>query len=116
MSLDIVGLHKLIDKWANEQAQPTLQGEATIEPPPVERVLPEGRRMVRTKAQGDKAFYIDEEKKTRQAILGQQGGRDIGPEIVESLGFTMSDIEEIEDGELLRYQMGPSIYKVVENG
>lgn len=71
------------------------------------RVLPEGKKVVRTKSSGDRVYYLDEEKKTRQWVTN--------PEVLVSLGFEITDVVEIEDSELLKYQMGPAIYRVQED-
>ncbi len=113
--MNIVKLHQLIDQWAADEraANETASTEAIITPAPEpDRVLPEGKRVVRTKSQGDKVFFLDEVKKTRQWIAGTQSLP--GPEIVDSLGFTMGDVEEVEDGELLKYQMASPIYKLAD--
>ena len=108
-------LHKLIDEWFDSQP---VEGEKvpdtakTIEVK-VERKLPEGKRVVRTKASGDTVYYLDEVAKSRQRIVGTQVIP--GPDIVESLGFTMADVEEVEDTELFKYRMGPPLYKANES-
>lgn len=68
--------------------------------------LPEGRRVVRTKTSGDRVYFLDDDKKTRQWATN--------PEVVDSLGFTLADVVEVEEDELLKYQMGPAIYKRVD--
>lgn len=68
------------------------------------RELPEGKRVVRTKSSGDRVYYLDEEKKTRQWVTN--------PEVLKGLGFEAGDVVEVEDSELLNYQMASAIYKV----
>jgi hypothetical protein len=108
MSLDIVSLHEAIDKWAAEQRAKEQDSSEAVPDIPA-RELPKDKRLVRTKTSGDVVSLIDEVKKTRQKILGTQG-----PEIVESLGFTMADVGEATDEELFSYQMGPALYKPVD--
>ena len=88
-------------------SQPAAGTQAGLEPaaPAEERKLPEGRRMVRTKSSGDRVYMLDETKKTRQWIYD--------PLVLESLGFELSDVGEVEDNELLKYSMGPAILKPV---
>lgn len=69
-----------------------------------ERVLPEGKRVVRTKSSGDRVYLIDEVKKTRQWVTS--------PEILEGLGFESGDVTETDDTDLLGYQMGPALYRI----
>ncbi len=105
--MNIVKLHELIDKWAaeeREQQSPGVTGEANIEMQPP-RELPKDKRVVRTKTQGDKVFYLDEIKKTRQWVTT--------PEILASLGFEIGDVAEIDDTELSKYQMASAIYRPV---
>lgn len=111
--MNIVKLHQLIDTWAAEEraaeevapkADHTITTEeATITHEPA-RVLPEGQRVVRVKTQGDRVYLLDETKKTRQWVTT--------PEILKGLGFEMSDVNEVEETEFLRYQMGSAIYKL----
>ena len=104
MSLDIVKLHQLIDQWATEQREHSLEGEGQISSEPV-RELPKDKRAVRTKTQGDKVFYLDEVKKTRQWVTS--------PEVLSSLGFEIGDVTEVDDTELMKYQMAAAIYRPV---
>lgn len=110
--MDIVALHKLIDEWAAQQPkvtvstppegneEPAITGEAEIVP---ERKLPEGLRAVRTKTSGDRVYLLTEDKKTRQWITN--------PEVLASYGFEAADVVDIEDNELLAYNMAPALYK-----
>jgi hypothetical protein len=96
--------HKLVDALfdnENTTSQP-VEVEVTEEAPT--RVLPEGKRVVRTKSSGDRVYYIDEDKKTRQWVTNA--------DVLTGLGFQMEDVSEVEDVELLRYQMSSAIYKV----
>lgn len=106
--MNIVRLHELIDQWYQEELKKpeltTESAEITHEP---KRELPEGKRAVRTKSQGDKVFYLDEEKKTRQWATNE--------EVLKSLGFELNDVVEVNDVDLYSYQQGAPIYKPVEN-
>ena len=68
------------------------------------RDLPKDKRVVRTKQTGDRVYLLDENKKTRQWVYS--------PEVLQSIGFEMSDVIEIDDLELSRYSMGAALYKV----
>jgi len=101
--MNIVRLHELIEEWAAEERkgnEPDVVLEADIVEEP-KRELPEGKRVVRTKTHGDKVFYLDEVKKTRQWV--------VTPEVLQSLKFEATDVEEVLDGELLKYQMASPI-------
>lgn len=91
-------INNVIDDWADGY-KPNESKEA--EPA---RELPKDKRVVRTKASGDRVYFIDEVKKTRQWVTN--------PEILKSLGFEMSDVTEVNDAELLKYQMGSALYRV----
>lgn len=112
--VDVTSLRKLIDdaitQWvAGESpvdapvASPDNEITEVVDETPA-RVLPEGKRVVRTKSSGDRVYCIDETKKTRQWVTN--------PEVLKGLGFEIEDVKEIEDSELLRYNMGPALYKV----
>lgn len=60
-------------------------------------------RVVRTKQSADRVYLIDAAKKTRQWMTN--------PAVVESYGFNMGDVEEIDDDELLQYQQGQAIFE-----
>lgn len=68
------------------------------------RELPEGKRVVRTKTSGDKVYLLDEVKKTRQWVASG--------EVLASLGFEQSDVEEVLDTDLFKYSMGATLYRV----
>jgi len=136
MSLNIVKLHQLIDQWAADerakenavlssaQIDTPISGVAKdnvviemaetsvlstplsipTEPAKLKRVLPEGQRVVRTKTSGDRVYLLDDNKKTRQWVAT--------PEVLQGVGFEMEDVIEVNDAELLKYQMGPAIYKI----
>lgn len=68
------------------------------------RVLPEGKRAVRTKSSGDRVYLLDEVKKTRQWVTTGEN--------LTALGFEMEDVIEVDDKELLGYNMAAAIYRV----
>lgn len=102
--------HDLVDKLYDLEVDPpktegtmgTITFE-TEEPEVAPRVLPEGKRVVRTKTSGDRVYLLDEVKKTRQWLTK--------PEVLDAQGFTAADVVEVPDDELLKYQMGAAIYK-----
>lgn len=119
--MNIVKLHQLIDQWAAEERksieakvageiaspdEPSSNPNATPEVAAevAARVLPEGQRVIRTKTSGDRVYLLDDNKKTRQWVTK--------PEILEALGFQMTDVKDVDDSELLKYQMGPALYKM----
>lgn len=105
---------ELFDKFAGEGDQGPI--EAVVQPqdedatgtdePTEERVLPEGKRVVRTKSSGDRVYELDEVAGTRRWVTNGQ--------ILDSRGWQMGDVVEISDEDLLKYQMGPAIYRVEE--
>lgn len=106
MSLNIVKLHQLIDQWAADERatqETPAAAEAEIVAEPV-RITPEGQRVVRTKTQGDRVFLLDDNKKTRQWLTK--------PEIVGGVGFSMADVQEVDETEFLKYNMGAAIYRL----
>src|SRR5688572_24148144 len=94
-------INNIIDDWADGQGQ-TSNPEPGEDKP--ERKLPEGKRVVRTKASGDRVYMVDEEKKTRHWITN--------PDVLKNLGFELGDVKEIDDTEMLKYQLGQAIYRV----
>lgn len=97
--------HKLIDQLFDAQ-EPTAVVTMPEEPeePAEERKLPEGKRVVRTKSQGDRVYLLDEIKKTRHWLTK--------PEILEAQGFTMADVGEVTDTELAAYAMAAPLHTV----
>jgi hypothetical protein len=116
-----------IDKWNSQQEHHTVSTPSTLEysiggdgiigdtlggvttEAPVEepkRELPEGKRVVRTKSSGDRVYLLTEDvtPKTRQWVTN--------PEVLKGLGFESSDVTEVDDNELLGYQMASAIYRV----
>jgi hypothetical protein len=95
--------HKLIDQLFDMAQGETPEVETQeIEKP--EKVLPESKKVVRTKSSGDRVYYIDEEKKTRQWVTN--------PDVLTKLGFDMDDVTEVDDSELLSYSMAAALYRV----
>jgi hypothetical protein len=114
MSISRDEAHKLVDEIfdnvAGEEAQGPIEPieaeevEVETEEATEPRVLPEGKRVVRTKSSGDRVYCLDEEKGTRRWVTN--------PQILDGLGFEANDVTEVEDSELLKYQMGPAIYRI----
>lgn len=113
MSMTREEAHKLVDELFDNIAGTSEEGpiEAVeaevVEEIKEDRVLPEGKRAVRTDSSGDRVYLLDEVKKTRQWITN--------PQILEGFGFEQTDVVKVEDNELLKYQMGPALYKLPEN-
>lgn len=100
-------VNNIIDDWADGQkVVPSAKqvSEGDVPEPKEERKLPDGKRVVRTKASGDRVYMIDEEKKTRHWITN--------PAVLKGLGFELGDVAEVEDTEMLKYQLGQAIYRV----
>lgn len=91
--------HKLVDQLFD--SKPVEGKEVPDEP---KRELPKDKRVVRTKASGDRVYLIDENKKTRAWLTN--------PEVLKASGFEIGDVQEVDDSELLKYQMAPAIYRV----
>lgn len=105
--MDIQELHKLIDDWAAKQPKVTIStaSEASVEVSPEDKPeKADGQRVVRTKTSGDRVYLLDEEKKTRQWVTN--------PDVLRSYGFEAADVSEVDDTELLKYNMAPALYKV----
>lgn len=94
-------LHKLIDEWAVNVPGGVVEFVAPEEP---KRELPKDKRVIRTKSTGDRVYLIDETAKTKAWVTSA--------EILEKLGFTMADVEEVDDSALVGYAMTASVYKV----
>lgn len=91
-------INNLIDQWAFPK---------TLDPKPTEPEKPkrtDGKRAVRTKSTGDRVYVIDTEKKTKAWVTS--------PEVLQKLDFSLNDVEDIDDSELVSYQMAPSIYRI----
>lgn len=101
--------HALVDKIFNEVENPSVAFAASPanEITEVRRVLPEDQRVVRTKTSGDKVYLLDENKKTRQWITNG--------EVLAGLGFEMNDVTEVDDATMMRYNMGPALYRAPES-
>ncbi len=105
--VDVAALRKMIDEtitqWAAGVAAPVASPTNELTEVVDERILPEGKRVVRTKSSGDRVYYIDETNGTRQWVTN--------PDVLAGLGFEIEDVTEVEDSELLKYNMGPALYK-----
>lgn len=99
--MDRSNAHKLIDKLFDELDKTPISELATPETPM--RVLPEGKRVVRTKTSGDRVYLLDDTEKTRHWIAN--------PDVLTNLGFDMSDVIDVEDSELMKYRMATALYK-----
>lgn len=64
----------------------------------------DGKRVIRTKSTGDRVYLIDETAKTKAWVTS--------PDILEKLGFTLNDVEDIDDSALVGYAMTASVYRV----
>lgn len=104
--------HKLIDQLFDKQPVSTEHNGASVigfVPPEAQvaeapaKVLPEGKRVVRTKTSGDRVYLLDDVKKSRQWVTN--------PDVLVGTGFDMSDVVEVEDTELIKYSMGPALFK-----
>lgn len=125
--MDIPALHQLIDDWAASQtgipaapvtpgllpaqadSAPVINAAAPLPEAPV-RKTPEGKRVIRTKSTGDRVYLLDDIAKTKAWVTATPPKT--GPDTLADLGFTMGDVVEIDDKDLLGYEMRPSIYKV----
>lgn len=96
-------INNIIDDWADGQQQ-TSNPDTETEPEAPERKLPEGKRVARTKSSGDRVYMLDDEKKTRHWVTN--------PEVLKGLGFELSDVVEVDDTEMLKYQLGSALYRV----
>jgi hypothetical protein len=96
-------IYTIVDEWAKQYKDAMERPESSTEVVEV-RELPKDKRVVRTKTSGDRVYMIDEIAKTRAWVTTS--------EILTSLGFTLNDVSEIEDIEMLKYQMAPAIYKI----
>lgn len=109
--IDVTTLRKLVDdaitQWAAgvspDVASPANEITEVKDEAPA-RVLPEGKRVVRTKSSGDRVYLLDDEKKTRQWVTTSEN--------LTALGFIMEDVQTIEDSELLDFKMASAIYRV----
>lgn len=110
--------HDLIDDLFNLRAEQGQENAATIvgdilDPANdseadglVERVLSEGKRVVRTSTSGDRVYELDDVKMTRAWVTNET--------ILNSLGWEQTDVVSIEEDELLKYQMAPAIYRTAD--
>lgn len=91
-------INQVIDDWADDEAK--IEFTASEEP----RETPKGKRVIRTKSTGDRVYVIDEVAKTKAWVTS--------PEILTKLGFELSDVEDVDDKDLLGYAMIASVYRV----
>jgi hypothetical protein len=77
---------------------------SAVSEPETEAEVPVDKRVVRTKSSGDRVYMLDEVRKTRQWVTN--------PDVLKGLGFAPEDVKEIDDLDLLKYQMAAAIYKV----
>lgn len=96
------------DMWPTESI-PFDEIDAEVEgvSEPIEDEAPADKRVVRSNSSGDRVYLLDEIKKTRQWVTN--------PEVLKGLGFEITDVADIEDVELLKYQMAAAIYRTDEN-
>lgn len=101
-------LNALLDEYAKDKptvsfvtATPTSQA---VEVPVEKPARTDGKRAVRTKSTGDRVYLVDDNAKTKAWITS--------PDVLDKLGFSMADVQDVEDSSLLGYQMAASIYKV----
>lgn len=116
-----------IDQWANDpmgstdnadsaiiggRVSETQRGEpidtgADNEGSPGEVIVaghPEGQRVIRTKSTADRVYLLKEDGMIRQWVTNTS--------VLESLGYTLADVVEIPDEEMLKYQQAQAIYRV----
>lgn len=97
--------HKLVDQLFDnadgfeQETNIAFTPEAQLKAPRTD-----GKRVIRTKSTGDRVYLIDENAKTKAWVTS--------PEILEKLGFALSDVEDVEDSSLVGYAMTASVYKV----
>jgi hypothetical protein len=98
-------INNTIDAWyKGELARAKPQNElATVAEV---REMPKDKRVVRTKSTGDRVYLLDEANKTRAWVTN--------PDILQSHGFELTDVVEIDDNELLKYTMSPALYRVAD--
>lgn len=109
-TIDVAGLRKAVDDAITQWSV----GASPDEPSPSNeitevkdvRVLPEGQRVVRTKLSGDKVYLLDDTKNTRSWVTNG--------DVLTGLGFEMGDVVEVDDSEMMKYQMAAAIYKAPE--
>ena len=95
-------LKELIDKLTELGLE--VESDTKEPEPETKRELPKDKRVVRTKASGDRVYLLDEVKKTRSWITN--------PQVLDGLGFTMEDVTEVADAEMLKYAMSAALYRL----
>lgn len=99
--MDRAEAHKLVDKLFDAvEVQPETTMAAVV---PEVKETPKDKRVVRTKTSGDRVYLLDEVKKTRQWVTTM--------EVLNGLGFGAGDVSEVDDSELMKYNMAAAIYK-----
>lgn len=106
--VDVTQLRKMIDEtitqWvAGGSADVSPESTTAVEDKPART---DGKRAIRTKSTGDRVYLIDDNAKTKAWVTS--------PEVLSKLGFEMNDVVDLEDSELISYQMVPSIFRVEE--
>lgn len=107
--INVANLRKMLDETVTQWAagvSPTDSPDTAVVDTPEKPVRTDGKRAARTKSTGDRVYLIDDNAKTKAWITS--------PEILAKLGFDMGDVVDLEDSELISYQMSPSIYRVDE--
>lgn len=107
--IDVANLRKMLDETVTQWAagvSPTDSPTAAVTDTPEKPARTDGKRAARTKSTGDRVYLIDDNAKTKAWITS--------PDILAKLGFTMNDVVDLEDSELISYQMNPSVYRVDE--
>lgn len=91
--------HELVDKIFDQEPESTPESA-----PETPHELPKDKRVVRTKSTGDRVYLVDETAKTKAWVTS--------PDILEKLGFSMADVQDVDDKDLIGYAMTASVYKV----
>lgn len=97
-----------VDTAISPEAELTKAIETATEtlPEAPARELPKDKRVVRTNVGGDRVYMLDEVKMTRAWVSN--------PDVLDSLGFTLNDVTEVQEDELMKYQMSPALYRRVD--
>lgn len=97
--------HRLVDLiFEAEHKLSEVLASVDEKPEEPKRETPKDKRVIRTKSTGDRVYVIDEVAKTKAWVTS--------PEILTKLGFELSDVEDVEDKDLLGYAMTASVYRV----
>lgn len=98
--------HKLVDWLFDTKEKPEGHTDITFTPAEVKVQLPKDKRVIRTKSTGDNVYEVDDVAKTKRWVKN--------PQVLEALGWQMSDVQDLGDEALLGYAMGASIHQVDE--